>query len=57
VVDAGGRITVALVDDQPLFRAGIRMLIESQEDMELSGEAGDGSLRWLWQSNGTRTSS
>ena len=30
------------MDDQPLFRAGIRMLIESQSDMELSGEAGDG---------------
>ena len=40
--DGGLRITVALVDDQALFRAGIRMLIESQEDMELSGEAGDG---------------
>jgi DNA-binding NarL/FixJ family response regulator len=42
VADTGARITVALVDDQPLFRAGIRMLIESQEDMELTGEAGDG---------------
>jgi DNA-binding NarL/FixJ family response regulator len=42
VADAGARITVALVDDQPLFRAGIRMLIESQEDMELAGEAADG---------------
>jgi DNA-binding NarL/FixJ family response regulator len=42
VADAGARITVALVDDQPLFRAGIRMLVESQQDMELVGEAGDG---------------
>jgi DNA-binding NarL/FixJ family response regulator len=42
VADAGAHITVALVDDQPLFRAGIRMLVESQGDMELSGEAGDG---------------
>lgn len=42
MADAGERITVALVDDQPLFRAGIRMLIESQEDMELAGEAADG---------------
>lgn len=42
MVDAAGRISVALVDDQPLFRAGIRMLIESQPDMELSGEAADG---------------
>lgn len=42
VADAGLRILVALVDDQPLFRAGIRMLIDSQEDMEVAGEAGDG---------------
>lgn len=42
MADAGARIAVALVDDQPLFRAGIRMLIESQEDMDVSGEAGDG---------------
>ncbi|MDQ0079220.1 response regulator [Arthrobacter oryzae] len=42
MADAAGRISVALVDDQPLFRAGIRMLIESQSDMELSWEAGDG---------------
>ncbi|WP_237563351.1 response regulator [Arthrobacter sp. H-02-3] len=42
MADAGALIAVALVDDQPLFRAGIRMLIESQEDMELSGEANDG---------------
>ena len=42
MADAGARISVALVDDQPLFRAGIRMLIQSQEDMELSGEADDG---------------
>ena len=39
---AGGRIAVALVDDQPLFRAGIRMLVASQPDMVLAGEAGDG---------------
>lgn len=42
MADAGARISVALVDDQPLFRAGIRMLVQSQEDMELSGEADDG---------------
>ncbi|WP_026556114.1 response regulator [Arthrobacter sp. 35W] len=42
MADPGGRILVALVDDQPLFRAGIRMLVESQPDMEMVGEAGDG---------------
>ncbi|MCX7522314.1 response regulator transcription factor [Microbacterium sp. STN6] len=36
------RIRVALVDDQALFRAGIRMLVGSQPDLEFAGEAGDG---------------
>ncbi|ALE07960.1 LuxR family transcriptional regulator [Arthrobacter sp. ERGS1:01] len=33
-----------MVDDQPMFIAGIRMLIDSQEDMEFVGEAGNGEL-------------
>ncbi len=36
------RIRVALVDDQALFRAGIRMLVSSQPDLEFVGEAGNG---------------
>ena len=36
------RIRVALVDDQALFRAGIRMLVSSQADLQFVGEAGDG---------------
>ncbi|WP_395243272.1 response regulator [Agromyces sp. MMS24-K17] len=36
------RIRVALVDDQALFRAGVRMLVESQPDLDFAGEAGDG---------------
>ncbi|MEO6412176.1 MAG: response regulator transcription factor [Pedococcus sp.] len=36
-------IRVALVDDQALFRAGISMVVGSQEDLEVVGEAGDGS--------------
>ncbi|WP_298037442.1 response regulator [uncultured Microbacterium sp.] len=35
-------IRVMLVDDQALFRAGIRMLVGSQPDMEVVAEAGDG---------------
>jgi DNA-binding NarL/FixJ family response regulator len=35
-------IRVALVDDQALFRAGIRMLIDSQPDLEVVAEASDG---------------
>lgn len=42
MADAGTAVTVALVDDQPLFRAGIRMLVESQDDLEIIGEAADG---------------
>jgi DNA-binding NarL/FixJ family response regulator len=38
-----GRIRVGLVDDQALFRAGIRMLVSSQPDLEFVGEAGNGS--------------
>jgi DNA-binding NarL/FixJ family response regulator len=33
---------VFLVDDQALVRAGFRMLIDAQPDMEVVGEAGDG---------------
>ncbi|TXK17175.1 response regulator transcription factor [Homoserinibacter sp. GY 40078] len=36
-------IRVALVDDQALFRTGIRMLVSSQPDLEFVGEAGDGA--------------
>ena len=36
-------IRVALVDDQALFRAGIRMLVGSQPDLEFAGEAADGA--------------
>jgi DNA-binding NarL/FixJ family response regulator len=36
-------IRVVLVDDQSLFRAGIRMLIDSQPDLEVVGEASDGA--------------
>jgi DNA-binding NarL/FixJ family response regulator len=35
-------IRVVLVDDQVLFRAGIRMLVDSQADVEVVGEASDG---------------
>lgn len=35
-------ITVALVDDQQLIRAGFRMVVESQADMTVVAEAGTG---------------
>ena len=39
---ATGPIRVFLVDDQQMVRAGFRMLVESQDDMVVVGEAGDG---------------
>lgn len=36
-------IRVLLADDQPLIRAGFRALLESEDDMEVVGEAGDGA--------------
>jgi DNA-binding NarL/FixJ family response regulator len=36
-------IRVVLVDDQALFRAGIRMVVDSQSDLTVVGEAGDGA--------------
>ena len=44
--DRSGRmstpIRVVLVDDQALFRAGIRMLVDSQPDLQVVGEASNG---------------
>lgn len=36
-------IRVVLVDDQPLVRAGFRVLLEGEEDIEVVGEADDGA--------------
>jgi DNA-binding NarL/FixJ family response regulator len=36
-------IRVLIVDDQALFRSGIRMLVESQPDLVCVGEAADGA--------------
>ena len=35
-------IRVAIVDDQAMVRAGFRMIVESQKDMKVAGEAADG---------------
>jgi DNA-binding NarL/FixJ family response regulator len=35
-------VRVLLADDQALVRAGFRMIIEDQDDMQVVGEAGDG---------------
>lgn len=35
-------ISVVVIDDQPLIRMGLRVLIEDEDDIELAGEAEDG---------------
>lgn len=36
------KTTVVLVDDHPVFRKGLRMLLEDEPDFSVIGEAGDG---------------
>jgi DNA-binding NarL/FixJ family response regulator/class 3 adenylate cyclase len=38
----GGCIRVLIVDDQALVRAGFRMILEAEQDIEVAGEAADG---------------
>ncbi|MBM7026471.1 response regulator transcription factor, partial [Clavibacter zhangzhiyongii] len=35
-------IRIVLVDDQELFRGGVRVALDAQPDLEVVGEAGDG---------------
>jgi DNA-binding NarL/FixJ family response regulator len=41
-----GRTKVLIVDDHPLFRNGLRQVIQSDSRFELAGEAGDGAAAW-----------
>jgi DNA-binding NarL/FixJ family response regulator len=47
-------INILIADDQPLQRAGFRMVLGSQADIEIVGEAGDGAQA-LAQVRRTRT--
>ncbi|MFC7405800.1 response regulator [Georgenia alba] len=38
-----GQISVLLVDDEPLVRQGMRLIMEAEPDLRVVGEAGDGS--------------
>jgi DNA-binding NarL/FixJ family response regulator len=38
----GDKVRVLLVDDQALLRAGFRLILETEPDLEVVGEAGDG---------------
>lgn len=37
-----GRVRVLLVDDDPLVRAALRLIVSSADDLEVAGEAADG---------------
>lgn len=39
---AGSRIRMAIADDQALVRAGLRMVLEAEPDIDVVGEASDG---------------
>jgi CheY-like chemotaxis protein len=42
--DGGGRVSISilLADDQPLLRLGFRLVLDTQDDMHVVGEAADG---------------
>lgn len=42
------RIRVVIADDQELVRAGFAMVIGSQPDIQVVGQAGDGARRCRW---------
>ena len=48
-------VRVALVDDQAMFRAGIAMVVDSQPDLEVVGQAEDGDRCRGWSSSPGRT--
>jgi two-component system response regulator NreC len=41
---AGARITIVLADDHRVVRAGLKLLLEAQEDFQVVAEAGDVAL-------------
>jgi DNA-binding NarL/FixJ family response regulator len=53
MTDVAAPIRVVLVDDQELVRAGFRMVLDAQPDIEVAGEAADG-LQALELLRGTR---
>lgn len=40
------KLRLLLADDHPVFRAGLKSLIDAQHDMIVVGEAGDGRAAW-----------
>ena len=41
--DPGRPVRILLVDDEPLVRQGMRLILDAEDDLEVIGEAGDGT--------------
>ena len=41
-IPAGSKIRIVVADDHPIFRDGLRKLLETDPDLRVVGEAGDG---------------
>jgi DNA-binding NarL/FixJ family response regulator len=48
-------IRVVLADDQALLRAGIRALLDTEDDIDVVGEASDGAEAMAARTAATRT--
>ena len=49
-------IRVVLADDQALVRAGFRLILDAEPDIEVVGEAADGPRRSSWPPSAGPTS-
>ena len=51
-------VRVLIADDQALVRAGFRMILDAEQDLEVVGEAADGARgRRSWRASCAPTSS
>ena len=40
---SGGPLRILIADDQALVRAGFRMILDAEDDLDVVGEAADGA--------------
>ena len=50
-------LRVLVVDDEPLVRQGLRLILDSEPDLVVVGEAGSGAEAVAWPARSSRTSS
>ena len=49
-------VRILLADDQPLLRSGFRMVLGTQDDLDVVARPGTASRRWNWPGGCCRTS-